>query len=81
MVKELEFPAYFLTVYDIIAGMMITYSNFNGTADDIPGVNDISPTGLNDEPVFPTDLIQFHGQPLFAVIAETRGIARRDNTN
>ena len=23
------------------------------TARDIPGVNDISPTGLNDEPVFP----------------------------
>jgi xanthine dehydrogenase large subunit len=46
------------------------------TAKDVPGVNDISPTGLNDEPVFPTDLIQFHGQPLFAVIAETRDIAR-----
>ena len=47
------------------------------TADDVPGVNDISPTGLNDEPVFPTESIQFHGQPLFAVIAETRDIARR----
>ncbi|MEM7441013.1 MAG: xanthine dehydrogenase molybdopterin binding subunit [Pseudomonadota bacterium] len=47
------------------------------TAQDIPGHNDISPTGLNDEPVFPTDLIQFHGQPLFAVVAETRDIARR----
>ncbi|MDK3074462.1 xanthine dehydrogenase molybdopterin binding subunit [Sedimentitalea sp. JM2-8] len=47
------------------------------TAEDVPGVNDISPTGLNDEPVFPTDLIQFHGQPLFAVIAESRDIARR----
>lgn len=47
------------------------------TADDVPGVNDISPTGLKDEPVFPTDLIQFHGQPLFAVIAKTRDIARR----
>lgn len=47
------------------------------TAEDVPGVNDISPTGLNDEPLFPTDLIQFHGQPLFAVIAETRDIARR----
>ncbi len=47
------------------------------TADDIPGRNDISPTGLNDEPVFPTDKIQFHGQPLFAVIAETRDAARR----
>ena len=47
------------------------------TAADIPGHNDISPTGLNDEPVFPTDKIQFHGQPLFAVIAETRDAARR----
>ncbi|UUV08069.1 xanthine dehydrogenase molybdopterin binding subunit [Ruegeria sp. YS9] len=47
------------------------------TADDVPGANDISPTHLNDEPVFPTDAIQFHGQPLFGVIAETRDIARR----
>ena len=47
------------------------------TAKDIPGVNDISPTGQNDEPVFPTDKIQFYGQPLFAVIATTRDIARR----
>ena len=47
------------------------------TAADVPGVNDISPTGLNDEPVFPTDEIQFYGQPLFAVIAETRDAARR----
>ncbi|MCG7522656.1 xanthine dehydrogenase molybdopterin binding subunit [Ruegeria sp. Ofav3-42] len=47
------------------------------TADDVPGANDISPTHLNDEPVFPTESIQFHGQPLFAVIAETRDIARR----
>ena len=47
------------------------------TADDVPGANDISPTHLNDEPVFPTDAIQFHGQPLFAVVAESRDIARR----
>ena len=47
------------------------------TAKDIPGVNDISPTGQNDEPVFPTDKVQFYGQPLFAVIATTRDIARR----
>ncbi len=50
------------------------------TAEDVPGVNDISPTGLNDEPVFPSDTIQFHGQPLFAVIAESRDIARRAAT-
>ncbi|WP_298852175.1 xanthine dehydrogenase molybdopterin binding subunit [uncultured Ruegeria sp.] len=47
------------------------------TANDVTGANDISPTHLNDEPVFPTDAIQFHGQPLFAVVAETRDIARR----
>ena len=47
------------------------------TASDIPGVNDISPTGLNDEPVFATDTVAFHGQPLFAVIATDRDSARR----
>lgn len=47
------------------------------SARDIPGVNDISPTGQNDEPVFASDKIEFWGQPLFAVIAETRDAARR----
>ncbi|MEW2915224.1 xanthine dehydrogenase molybdopterin binding subunit [Leisingera sp. JC11] len=47
------------------------------TADDVPGVNDISPTGKHDEPVFPTEKVEFHGQPMFAVIAETRDAARR----
>lgn len=47
------------------------------TAADVPGCNDISPTGQKDEPVFPTDKIEFHGQPLFAVIADTRDAARR----
>jgi xanthine dehydrogenase large subunit len=47
------------------------------TAADIPGANDISPTGLGDDPVFPTDTVAYHGQPLFAVVAETRDQARR----
>ena len=47
------------------------------TADDIPGVNDISPTHRHDEPVFPTEKIEFWGQPLFAVVAESRDQARR----
>ena len=47
------------------------------TADDIPGENDISPTGLHDEPVLAFPEVQFHGQPIFAVIAETRDLARR----
>ena len=47
------------------------------TADDVPGCNDISPTGQDDEPVFPVDKTEFHGQPLFAVIATSRDAARR----
>ncbi|MGR3624567.1 xanthine dehydrogenase molybdopterin binding subunit [Pseudophaeobacter sp.] len=47
------------------------------TAEDVPGVNDVSPTGKHDEPVFPTEKVEFHGQPMFAVIAETRDAARR----
>ncbi|WP_062560536.1 xanthine dehydrogenase molybdopterin binding subunit [Paracoccus aminovorans] len=47
------------------------------TAEDIPGVNDISPNGLHDDPVFATPEVQFLGQPIFAVIAETRDLARR----
>ncbi|MFV0293173.1 MAG: xanthine dehydrogenase molybdopterin binding subunit [Paracoccus sp. (in: a-proteobacteria)] len=47
------------------------------TADDIPGANDISPTGRHDEPVFPTGVVEYHGQPIFAVIARTRDAARR----
>ena len=46
-------------------------------ADDIPGINDISPTHRDDEPVFASDRILFAGQPLFAVAAETRDQARR----
>ena len=47
------------------------------TAKDIPGDNDISPTGLNDEPVLAENKVEFWGQPVFAVIAETRHQARR----
>jgi xanthine dehydrogenase large subunit len=47
------------------------------TADEIPGDNDISQMAKRDEPVFARDRVQFHGQPLFAVIAETRDFARR----
>ncbi len=47
------------------------------TADDIPGENDISPTHCHDEPVFATDLVQYAGQPIFAVAAGTRDQARR----
>ena len=47
------------------------------TAGDIPGDNEISPVHSFDEPVLVSDLVQFAGQPLFAVVAESRTIARR----
>lgn len=47
------------------------------TAKDVPGENDISPTGRHDEPVLADGRVEFHGQPLFAVIAKTREEARR----
>ncbi|WCR09919.1 xanthine dehydrogenase molybdopterin binding subunit [Paracoccus stylophorae] len=47
------------------------------TADDLPGVNDVSPNGKNDDPVFADGKVLFWGQPVFAVIAETRDQARR----
>lgn len=47
------------------------------TGDDIPGENDVSPSHKHDEPIFACGKVQFWGQPLFAVIAETRDQARR----
>ena len=47
------------------------------TYEDIPGVNDISPSGMHDDPVLAEGKVQFHGQPIFCVIAETREEARR----
>ncbi|OCW55555.1 xanthine dehydrogenase molybdopterin binding subunit [Hoeflea olei] len=47
------------------------------TGADVPGVNDISPSGRNDEPVLAENEVLFHGQPVFAVIARTRDQARR----
>jgi xanthine dehydrogenase large subunit len=47
------------------------------TAKDIPGANDVSPVGRHDDPVFAEGAVEFHGQPIFAVVAETRDAARR----
>jgi xanthine dehydrogenase large subunit len=49
------------------------------TAKHIPGKNDISPANA-DEPVFAAEHVMFHGQPIFAVVAITRDIARRAAT-
>jgi xanthine dehydrogenase large subunit len=46
------------------------------TAADIPGGNDLSPTPTDDDPVFATDLVQYVGQSIFAVAAETIEQAR-----
>ena len=47
------------------------------SASDIPGVNDVSPVGKHDDPVFAHGQVLFHGQPIFAVVAQTRDQARR----
>ena len=47
------------------------------TAADIPGENDISPTGAGDDPVFADKVVSFFGQPIFAVVARTRAQARK----
>ena len=45
------------------------------TAADIPGVNDCSPA-FGDDPILAADEVLFHGQVVFAVVAETRDAAR-----
>jgi len=45
-------------------------------AGDIPGSNDISPVHMHDEPILADTLVEFAGQPLFAVLAESRTAAR-----
>ena len=46
------------------------------TAADIPGANDCSPA-FGDDPILAAGEILFHGQVVFAVVAESRGAARR----
>ncbi len=45
-------------------------------AADIPGVNNVGPV-IPDEPLFAAELVEFRGQPLFAVAATTSELARR----
>ncbi len=47
------------------------------TVADIPGENQISPSGADDDPLLADGAVLFHGQPLFCVVAETREQARR----
>ncbi len=46
------------------------------SANDIPGTNDCS-AAMGDDPILADDVIQFHGQVVFAVVAETRNQARK----
>jgi xanthine dehydrogenase large subunit len=46
------------------------------THKDIPGHNDIGPNHKDDEPLLAETRIEFHGQMVFVVVAETREIAR-----
>jgi xanthine dehydrogenase large subunit len=41
------------------------------TATDVPGKNDVAPIAAN-EPLFAEDIVQFAGQPIAAIAAETR---------
>ncbi|MES2934924.1 MAG: xanthine dehydrogenase molybdopterin binding subunit [Pseudomonadota bacterium] len=46
------------------------------TAQDIPGVNDCGPI-IHDDPILADGLVQYIGQPIFAVIADSHDNARR----
>ncbi|WP_321929927.1 xanthine dehydrogenase molybdopterin binding subunit [Paraburkholderia guartelaensis] len=46
------------------------------TAADIPGQNDCGPV-VHDDPVLASDVVQYLGQPVFAVIATSHELARR----
>ncbi len=46
------------------------------TSDDIPGRNDVGPV-YDGDPIFPSKKVEYFGQPLFAVAAETTELARK----
>jgi xanthine dehydrogenase large subunit len=46
------------------------------TSDDIPGVDDVSCIHAGDEPVFAKGVVQYHGHPIFAVVAQSVDVAR-----
>jgi xanthine dehydrogenase large subunit len=46
------------------------------TARDVPGVNDVGPA-MPGDPIFADGLVEYHGQSIFAVAAESLDAARR----
>ena len=47
------------------------------TAADIPGINDVGPIVHGDDPILADGVVHYLGQPMFAVIAADRRVARR----
>lgn len=47
------------------------------TARDIPGTNDVAPIVKGDDPILADGLVQYVGQPVFAVVATSVEAARR----
>ncbi len=45
------------------------------TASDIPGKNDASPV-FGDDPIFAEQVVAYHGQAIFAVVAKSAKAAR-----
>ena len=67
---------------DILGMDLATVRSYPGvvwviTGKDVPGINDVSSNGKHDEPLLAETKVEFHGQPIFAVIATTRDAARR----
>ncbi|WP_198116448.1 xanthine dehydrogenase molybdopterin binding subunit [Massilia rhizosphaerae] len=46
------------------------------TAQDIPGTNDCGPI-IHDDPILADGLVQYIGQPIFVVVADSHDLARR----
>lgn len=46
------------------------------TAQDIPGTNDCGPI-IHDDPILADGLVQYVGQPIFVVVADSHDLARR----
>ena len=46
------------------------------TSKDIPGRNDVGPV-YDGDPIFPKRKVEYYGQPLFAVAAESTELARK----
>ena len=66
-IRELD-----LTAVEAVAGVTAVL-----TAADIPGTNDFGHAGLEDDRVFAGELVEYVGQVIFAVVAETLDIARQ----